>query len=164
MRQFLHTQHFRAHTFSHQMRRALAVSRDVCNCPLVTRRFFCRARSADSNAGAATPYSLYKLYSKQAAATANPYTLRQVNGGLNMSSLVGRKPIASTPPPQRSLNTSQVHLLMHKGAAAAPTDTNGAARQRDDSPPRAAFKLLAAAKETGFESPRITLSLRSLRS
>ena len=33
--------------------------------------------SQDSNPGAATPYSLYKLYNKQAAATANPFTLRQ---------------------------------------------------------------------------------------
>ena len=35
---------------------------------------------SESNPGAATPYSLYKLYSQQAAATANPYTLRAVQG------------------------------------------------------------------------------------
>ena len=34
----------------------------------------------ESNLGAATPYSLYKLYSQQAAATANLHTLRVVQG------------------------------------------------------------------------------------
>ena len=37
--------------------------------------------SQDSNPGAATPYSLYKLYNKQAAATANPFTLGQTGQG-----------------------------------------------------------------------------------
>ena len=36
--------------------------------------------SSESNAAAATPQSLYKLYSKKAAATANPYTLRTFKG------------------------------------------------------------------------------------
>ena len=35
--------------------------------------------SSECNPGAATPYGLYKMYSKQAA-TANPYTLRAVSG------------------------------------------------------------------------------------
>ena len=48
--------------------------------------------SPDSNPGAATPYGLYKLYAKQAAATANPYTLRAVQHGLTLEGLFAHEP------------------------------------------------------------------------
>jgi len=41
-----------------------------------TLHFCCR--STDSNPGAATPKSLYDLYSRQATMTGNPYTMRNI--------------------------------------------------------------------------------------
>ena len=100
--------------------------------------------SRDSNPGAATPYSLYQMYSKQAAATANPYTLRGMN--LNIGSFR----------PERSLlnRDDRVPLLdapADNAALAAPLQPmrNGvtsvsAPRARSDSPPRAAFKVVSS--------------------
>ena len=106
--------------------------------------------SQDSNAGAATPYSLYKLYSKQAAATANPYTLRQAGAitlnGIAMSGHRGGFSAVPTAPPSRS---TALTLGSHE-------------RRRTDSPPRASFRVIApGAIQMG--PPQLTLSLASLR-
>ena len=122
---------------------------------------------SESNPGAATPYSLYKLYSKQAAATANPYTLRQVDGGLNFSSIVSAQR-ADEAQQQPLLNSQQTQLQSLLAARLnAPTAGGGSMRRRDDSPPRAAFKVLSVAKgpSGGTQTASgITLSLSSLRS
>lgn len=121
---------------------------------------------SESNPGAATPYSLYKLYSKQAAATANPYTLRQVDGGLNFSSIISsHRPDAAQQ--QQSLLNPQQTQLQSLLAAQLGAPTGGSMRRRDDSPPRASFKVLSVGKgaSIGTQSAAgITLSLSSLRS
>ena len=114
--------------------------------------------SQDSNPGAATPYSLYKLYSKQAAATANPFTLRQ-GGGLSMQSIVNLRP-QSAPAPQAA---DRVPLLgASLGAPGRPLQLGGSARRRSDSPPRATFKVLATGQGP-LQQGGLTLSLTSLR-
>ena len=111
--------------------------------------------SPDSNPGAATPHSLYKLYSKQAAATANPYTLRQP-AKLSLNSVIGQRL-----PPQALVQ--QVPLLGAPGGAAHLGGHGGSQRRRSDSPPRASFRVLSApAKpQAGLQHPG--LSLTSLR-
>lgn len=119
---------------------------------------------SESNPGAATPHSLYRLYSKQAAATANPYTLRQVDGGLNFSSIVStHRPDEA----QQSLLNPQQAQLQSLLAAQLHAPTGGSMRRRDDSPPRASFKVLSVSKGLSNANPAtsgITLSLSSLRS
>lgn len=109
-------------------------------------------QSQDSNPGAATPYSLYKLYSKQAAATANPFTLRQA-GGLKLTTLGMKGGIMSLNAP---------------GAPApirAPVKpAGGSERRRTNSPPRASFRVLAPGALHATDGPQLTLSLTSLRS
>lgn len=122
-------------------------------------------RSSDSNPGAATPYLLYKLYSKQAAATANPYTLRQ-RGGLSFSALGGATSYAAVP---TASSGAAMQLLQQGAVTLAPTHTlpvtGGSMRSRSDSPPRASFRLLtgpAPAPQQG-KTRQLTLSLTSLR-
>ena len=126
--------------------------------------------SGDSNAGAATPFSLYKLYSKQAAATANPYTLRQVGGGLNFNTLVHSQPgqpgRAADPARQSLLAPTQLQLGGLTAASAAVPVNGGSARRRDNSPPRASFRVLSSTGSSGLQpsrGPGLTISLTSLR-
>ena len=95
--------------------------------------------SSCSNPGAATPHSLFKMYSKVAAATANPYLLRSF---------------------QTQTRDDQIRIPLLR----EPTVTTTAfapARRRTDSPPRASFRVLnqsaPRSKSGGF-----TLSLTSL--
>ena len=100
--------------------------------------------SMDSNPGAATPYSLFKTYSKSAAATANPFVLRAVNNLSDRQSLLPLSmPRSGLPPHARPLPV---------------------AAKRRQSPPRAAFRNLT------FGGPRtapvpgtVVLTLNSLR-
>jgi hypothetical protein len=95
-------------------------------------------RSGQSNPGAATPQSLHRLYKNQAAATANPYTLRQfANYGKTSGSsreegirLVGLGPVDSTG-------------YQSGYAPAAPTANRSQSRKRSDSPPRASFRCVS---------------------
>ena len=103
--------------------------------------------SRDSNPGAATPYSLYNMYSRQAAATANPYTLR----GMNLT--LGGQPMA--PRPGRTVRQEDcVPLLDAPQESSTPlaaplqplrtgVTTSRAPRGRSDSPPRASFKVVS---------------------
>lgn len=116
--------------------------------------------SPDSNPGSATPHSLYKLYSKQAAATANPYTLRQTTK-LSLNSVIGQRL------PQQ-VHAQQVPLLGTSASAAVQIGEHGGRggshRRRSDSPPRASFRVLSAAPtkpQPGFQ--HLGLSLTSLR-
>ena len=115
--------------------------------------------SHDSNPGAATPYSLYKMYSKHAAATANPYTLRSVSGLTfsNMSaesSQNGRTRV----PKELSPRFEGAITLLNTQPRPAPTL---AQQKRSDSPPKASFKLLSA-KSNNRGTPELTLTLSSL--
>ena len=100
--------------------------------------------SLDSNAGAATPYSLFKTYSKMGAATANPYTLRSVNSlGDRQSLLPISMPRSGLPPHARPLPV---------------------AAKRRQSPPRAAFRNLTfGGGKTGAVPGTVVLTLNSLR-
>ena len=89
--------------------------------------------SQDSNPGAATPYSLYKLYSKQAAATANPFTLRQVGNGLSLNSVVSQSRGAASAESKQPLLGSQSPQLLGLGRASTQMPgrpaTGGSARR-----------------------------------
>lgn len=125
---------------------------------------FASARSADSNPGAATPYSLYKLYAKQAAATANPYTLRQA-GALCFNGMGASKSYAPVP----TSSGTALQLLNQGALPVAPSQalavTGGSMRGRSDSPPRASFRLLVnSAPQQQQRTPgKLVLSLTSLR-
>tara|TARA_B110000902_G_scaffold253002_1_gene315117 strand:+ start:888 stop:1310 length:423 start_codon:yes stop_codon:yes gene_type:complete len=114
--------------------------------------------SPDSNPGAATPHSLYKLYSKQAAATANPYMLRQ-STKLSMNSVFGQRMSQQTHAQQVPLLGTSARAAVHIGGG-----QGGSQRRRSDSPPRASFRVLSAAPakpQAGFQN--LGLSLTSLR-
>ena len=100
--------------------------------------------SRDSNPAAATPHSLYRLYSGKAAATANPFVLRNMASQGNTG--YARVPLAIDHAPQRR-------------TAARPT-TGG----RSGSPPRAAFRVQGDGISAGRAPPNgaIKLSLKSL--
>jgi hypothetical protein len=138
-----------------------------------------RTRSLDSNPGAATPHSLYKLYSKQAAATANPFTLRQVGGPTGAGLLKGLTGLARSGSQTAAERES---LLSTNGlgngfVTPAPLGLNlavpaprggyalgGSARRHSDSPPRASFKVMShGCAQLSSASVGITLSLSSLR-
>ena len=105
----------------------------------------------DSNPGAATPHSLFKMYSQQAAATANPYTLRAVQG-LTFATVIKNGGMAQVPllAEDREAATAAVESARHASASlgvvmprAAPTPVSSG-RRRPDSPPRAPFRILNA--------------------
>jgi hypothetical protein len=100
--------------------------------------------STDSNPGAATPYSLYKTYSKSAAATANPFVLRTVNSLSDRQSLLPiSMPRSGLPPHARPLPV---------------------AAKRRQSPPRAAFRnLTLGGPRTTAVPGTVVLTLNSLR-
>ena len=88
-----------------------------------------------SNPSAATPHSLYKLYRGQAAAAANPYTLRQQFGAAATHPL-GRAPCAARP----------------RGSGAALHPLLGAEPNGLAAPP-AAFRVGAPASNRAAPSP-----------
>ena len=98
----------------------------------------CFGRSLNSNPGAATPESLHKLYKNQAAATANPYTLRQFASNLPTSA-AGR-----TASNFAGILDQRAGATQGLGArpSVAPV-TTVAVRRRSDSPPRASFRCVS---------------------
>lgn len=102
-----------------------------CVFPLLKRLVPSLRRSPASNPGAATPQSLHRLYKNQAAATANPYTLRTF----------------ASP----SVKESEKHrLLGFQGMLDAPksshrntSSSSTTSRKRGDSPPRASFRCVS---------------------
>ena len=100
--------------------------------------------STCSNPGAATPYSLFKTYSKAAAATANPFVLRAVNNLSDRQSLLPlTMPRSGLPPHARPLPV---------------------AAKRRQSPPRAAFRnLTLGGPKTAPVPGTVVLTLNSLR-
>ena len=100
--------------------------------------------SMDSNPGAATPYSLFKTYSKSGAATANPFVLRAVNNLSDRQSLLPiSMPRSGLPPHARPLPV---------------------AAKRRQSPPRAPFRnLTLSGGKTGAVPGTVVLTLNSLR-
>jgi len=114
--------------------------------------------SPDSNPGSATPHSLYKLYSKQAAATANPYMLRQSNN-LSMNSVIGHRQSQQTLAQRVPLLGEPLDSLdRHSGQGGGH---GGSHRRGSNSPPRASFRVLSAAPprpQVGFQNLRLSLT------
>ena len=124
--------------------------------------------SSDSNPGGATPHSLFKLYSKKAAATANPYTLRNSGTKLSMNSIVGGHAQTHTTKHTTTHTAQQAHqfpLLGRSGGAPHSSDHRDHRdhHRRSDSPPRASFRLLSSTPQTSQGFKDLGLSLSSLR-
>ena len=141
-------------------------------CRVLLRRFCAELVAAclqeggllnrESNPGAATPHSLFKLYKGQAATTANPYTLR------NQFSMPSGRPmhrVQSAPPRRPILEQRQPLLTPDPGMpmGAQPPSQRGVdrGRQRPDSPPRAGLKIVSAGAVPRCDTT-LTLSLNSL--
>ena len=106
---------------------------------------------ASSNPGSATPETLHKLYLSRAAATANPYVLRDLNAttGLSFCNTMGQchqRASASSTAEEREA------LLQHHSIMApvpppqrAPTTASALGeRRRSDSPPRGHFRVISS--------------------
>ena len=101
--------------------------------------------SQDSNAGAATPTSLYKMYARNAAVAANPYTLRAING---QNASLSFNSLCKAPSSQAVIAVAKPSAVAHK---------------RSDSPPKASFKLLSNRRSEGTSPTGLTITLNSLR-
>ena len=112
---------------------------------------------ASSNPGSATPETLHKLYQGRAAATANPYVLRDLNAtvGLSFCNTMGasqchQRPGATTS--GHSTAEERETLLQHHSIMAPvppPHRTSNTAsalgeRRRSDSPPRGHFRIISS--------------------
>ena len=120
--------------------------------------------SADSNPGSATPHSLYKLYSKQAAATANPYTLRQ-STTLSLNSVIGTR-VATAMPVSVSQHSQHIQHIQNSQHNQHNQRSQHNQRRHSDSPPRASFRVLSnlpPLKSTNAGFQNLELSLTSLR-
>ena len=108
---------------------------------------------ASSNPGSATPETLHKLYLSRAAATANPYVLRDLNAttGLSFCNTMGQchqRAGASA----SSTAEEREALLQHNSIMApvpppqrAPTTASALGeRRRSDSPPRGHFRVISS--------------------
>ena len=89
------------------------------------------------------------MYSKHAAATANPYTLRSVKS----TALVQQGMYTKLPAAPLCFDS----IMARPRAVPEPSG----ARRRSDSPPRASFKVLSGGTFPG-SAPGLTLSLTSL--
>lgn len=129
----------------------------------------------DSNPGAATPQSLYRLYKGQAAAAANPYTLRnqfasmpsRAQSAPRMRPMPAAAPVFSTPlrcasasaPPSGGAGTS----VPRPAPLAAPIRVNDSWRStRPSEPPRAGLRVVHAGSQPSHVDKTLTLSLNSL--
>ena len=96
---------------------------------------------ATSNPGSATPETLHRIYQSRAAATANPYVLRDLSAtttGLSFSSTLGN-PVANGAEEREAL------LAQHSAAPIPASATSGRiVRWRDASPPRGHFRLISS--------------------
>lgn len=100
---------------------------------------------ASSNPGSATPETLHRVYQTRAAATANPYVLRDLSvttTGLSFSNTVGvgHAAVAGGTAEEREA------LLVHSATTAPipPAASNRVIRWRDDSPPRGHFRIISS--------------------
>lgn len=115
--------------------------------------------SSCSNPGAATPYSLWKLYKDQAAAAANPFTLR------NQFQHTFHHPVpngTSTQMRASAASAANVSQQQQQQQLCTPTAATGGAPQRSrvgvasqrrvGSPPRAALRALSPAVSSASTS------------
>jgi hypothetical protein len=112
---------------------------------------------ASSNPGSATPETLHKIYQSRAAATANPYVLRDLNAttGLSFCNTMGAAAAQCHQRSGASTSTGgtaeeREALLQHRSIMAPvpppnrPMTTTSALgeRRRADSPPRGHFRVI----------------------
>ena len=117
--------------------------------------------SPDSKPGAATPYSLYKMYKSQGAVMANPCTLRQQFGlpaARTVAIMPSGVPALAQQAREQAQRSMQLGLQSLGRAAPARTDSGGS-RWRSDSPPRMQFKVIQA---RGLDPSATTSSLSSV--
>lgn len=117
--------------------------------------------SPDSKPGAATPYSLYKMYKAQGAIMANPCTLRQQFG------FSATSPFSSVTVPllggaAQPMRTMQFNMQTLGTQARRAESSGGGACRRSDSPPRMQFKVIQARGADPRHTDSVTLSLASL--
>lgn len=113
--------------------------------------------SPDSRPGAATPYSLYKMYKAQSAIMANPCTLRQ-QFGLSAS----RPQTAVSAPLLANARHSAKAMQFDMQSLVPQSQCGSGPMQRSDSPPRMQFKVIQARGADPRSSGPVTLSLSSL--
>ena len=125
--------------------------------------------SRDSKTGAATPYSLYKMYKSQGAMQANPYTLRQQFGMSQRSIQQIRQQLPHGGNPVRAIQSVAAQpVVFDMQTLVAPRSMpvavgRSVSRTRSDSPPRMAFRVIQARGPSEVRSVgTIALSLASL--
>ena len=109
---------------------------------------------ASSNPGSATPETLHKLYLSRAAATANPYVLRDLNAttGLSFCNTMGQCHQRAGASASSGTAEEREALLQHHSIMApvpppqrAPTTASALGeRRRGDSPPRGHFRVISS--------------------
>lgn len=114
--------------------------------------------SRDSKTGAATPYSLYKMYKAQGAVQANPYALRQQFG---MQTLREKLPHGGNPARAQPISLGMQSIGSRSTMGYASRETQ---QKRSDSPPRMQFRVIQASNpSSGPQSvANISFSLASL--
>jgi hypothetical protein len=126
--------------------------------------------SRDSKTGAATPYSLYKMYKSQGAMQANPYTLRQQFGMPQRTMQQIRQQLPHGGNPVRAMQSViaqpvafDMQTLVAPRSRAVAVDRSASRSGRSDSPPRMAFRVIQARGPSEVRnSGTIALSLASL--
>lgn len=109
-----------------------------------------------SNPGSATPELLFRMYRDRAAATANPFVLREMQtaAGLSFASTVGGASVLGSPTAhQRTTDdAAERETLLQSRAILAPmpparpsTSAALGERRRADSPPRGHFRVVSHA-------------------
>jgi uncharacterized membrane protein YgcG len=108
---------------------------------------------ASSNPGSATPETLHKLYLSRAAATANPYVLRDLNAttGLSFCNTMGQchqragATMSSSPEEREALLQHHSIMAPVPPPQRAPTSASALGeRRRSDSPPRGHFRVISS--------------------
>lgn len=120
--------------------------------------------SRDSQTGAATPHSLYKMYKQVGAVQANPYALRQ-KFGMNQRTIQSLRDNISNTLVPRPLAFDAQPLVAARAYNSPPQPQRSRVQQRSDSPPRMAFKVIQARANPNpsCSTPgSISLSLSSL--
>lgn len=120
--------------------------------------------SSDSNPGSATPSSLYKTYKSRAAVTANPYALRKVT---KSETFLHRKHEYQTVPSSTTTASATSGASGNGnggGGGGGASRIYGGSMRRQNSPPRAPFRLLSSGLVVAEDPRAIQISLASLRS
>ena len=97
-----------------------------------------------SNPGSATPETLYRIYKDRAAATANPFVLRdmQTTAGLSFASTIGQSGHERAEERESLLQQRAILAPMPPMRSAHASNGTIGERRRADSPPRGHFRVI----------------------